>query len=106
MTQHRKDKNEKQIVDELRNKYNIFVFQSSSFGNGFPDIVIPYNGFNYFIEIKFDKSSKLTPAQKRFRNDFKDGQYAVAHTTQEVLKIIGYEQSYTNTTIPNNSVSS
>lgn len=99
MSQHRKDKNEKQIVDELRNKYNLGVFVSSDVGSGFPDIVVAYNHKNYFIEIKFDKSSKLTPAQVKFHKFWLNcnGQISVCLNTKQVLDVIGYAEQINQT---------
>lgn len=101
--QHRKDKNEKPIVDELRYVYKLAVFVSSHVGKGFCDIIIPYNNHNWFIEIKFDKNSKLTPAQRKFHKWWKQngGQIDVALTTQQILKIIGYKDARNSAKIDN-----
>ena len=63
---------------------------ASGFGNGFPDLVIPFRGFNWFIEIKTEKG-KLTPEQVKFKGGWGEGQYAVCRTTSEVLEKIGAE---------------
>lgn len=93
MSQHRKDKNEDEIVEQLVNKYHLGVWRSSHVGGGFVDIVVFYNNRNWFIEIKFDKTSKLTPAQKKFHEYVKKhgGQVDVCLTVEQVLRLIGYD---------------
>ena len=83
------DANQKQIVEELRG-LGIDVFVASDFGNGFPDLVIPYAGFNWFVEIK-TKTGTLTRDQRKFKEKWTQGQYSVCRSTAEVLEQIGAE---------------
>lgn len=92
MSQHRKDKNQNEICEQL-SKLGIGFWEANQVGFGFPDLVVYYNNRNYFIEIKFDKTSKLTPAQRKFHNHIKKhgGQVDVCLTVEQILKVIGYE---------------
>ena len=89
---HKPDKHANDIIAELRTKYNLYVFDASQVGFGFPDIVIPYNGFNWFIEIKTDKNYTLTKAQKVFHPKWhkNNGQLHIVFNAKQILDIIGY----------------
>jgi len=85
------DKNQDEIVKELR-RCGITVFVASDFGRGFPDLATPFRGRNWFIEIKTE-TGKLTKDQERFIEGWKDGQYSVCRTTEQVLEAIGAKQA-------------
>ena len=63
------DANQNEIVDALR-LAGASVAITSAVGDGFPDLVVGYEGENYLLEIKDGKKSpskqRLTPDQKIF----------------------------------------
>ena len=87
------DENQKAIVNSLR-QLGISVAVCSQAGDGFPDLVVSYKGFNYLIEIKDGNKppskQKLTSKQRKFHSEWK-GQIAVANSLDQVFKIIGLE---------------
>ena len=87
------DDNQKEIVNSLR-QLGISVAVCSQAGDGFPDLVVAYKGFNYMIEIKDGNkppsAQKLTSKQRKFHKQWK-GQIAVANSLDQVFEIIGLE---------------
>lgn len=87
----RTDANQTSIVETLRAYPCVTVAITSSCGNGFPDIVVGYDGWSFLFEIKdTGKRRKLTDAEILFRR-YWNGQYDVIESADEVLEIIGYD---------------
>jgi len=63
------DDNQSEIVSALRS-IGATVAITSAVGDGFPDLVVGFNGVNFLLEIKDGKKApsaqKLTPDQKIF----------------------------------------
>ena len=63
------DQNQKEIVDFLRwQGWSVKV--TSTIGQGFPDLVVGKDGYNYLVEIK-SKTGKLTPDQAKFFSEWR-----------------------------------
>lgn len=69
----RTDANQKAIVDALR-KIGCKVYVSSSFGQGFPDLIVGCGGRLCLLEVKDGSkppsARKLTPDQVKFHADW------------------------------------
>jgi Holliday junction resolvase len=77
----RVDTNHGEIVDALR-KCGWLVHDTSSQGNGFPDLVCSLNGKVFLAEVKFSRG-KLTHDQSEFK---KAGwPFAVLRSTEDVV---------------------
>jgi len=86
---HRSDKNQAEIVALLR-QVGILVAVTSQVGNGFPDIVVGFQGKVYLIELKSPgELDNLTPAEESFRETWDDGYIYYAESFADVIKIIG-----------------
>lgn len=66
----RVDGNQGEIVEALRGIDGLSVAITAGLGDGFPDIVVGYRGFNFMFEIKDPSKPKadqeLTEDQQRF----------------------------------------
>lgn len=80
------DKNQKSIVSHFR-KFGASVTHLHSVGAGCPDILVGYNGVNYFVEIKSEKG-KLNELQVKFFQEW-NGQICVIRTNKEVEELLG-----------------
>jgi Holliday junction resolvase len=79
---HRADKNQNQIVRELRELgYSVLIL--SQVGNGCPDILVSRNSKNILFEIK-TKTGKLRKSQKDFLEKWR-GEAYVARTTEDII---------------------
>ncbi len=86
--EYRKDNNHDEIVLALRES-GASVAETHEMSRGFPDLVVGYNGENYFIEIKNPRSGHgITDAQVKWHSNWR-GQVAVANSAEEALEIIG-----------------
>ncbi len=87
----RVDANQSEIVEKLRDA-GCSVFVTSDVGQGFGDILVGLRGQNYLLEIKDgDKppsQRKLTPAEKRFSEDWR-GQYGVVLDVADAFFEVG-----------------
>lgn len=83
---HRVDPNQPAIVAALR-RAGCSVAVTSQLGNGFPDLVVGRLGRNYLLELK-GPGGKLTAQEREFSAAW-DGQYDVARSTLEALRIVG-----------------
>lgn len=85
------DSNQNEIVEKLRMIPGVSVAVTSKLGDGFVDIVVGRNGFNWMVELKDgDKSAsrrKLTQDEEQFKDRWK-GQYSVCKSFDEVLELI------------------
>jgi hypothetical protein len=91
----RTDANQQQIIDALR-ECGCSVFDTSSLGNGFPDLAVARHGVNYLLEVKDGTKSpsrrKLTPDEERFRSNWRGTVFTVESIQDalETLGIVGY----------------
>lgn len=89
------DDNQKQIVGELRQLPGCTVTSTAGVGNGFPDIVVGYQGINYLFEIKDPakppSARKLTEHEHRFHEAW-TGQISVIQATEEAMEIMGIKR--------------
>lgn len=99
----RTDDNHKEVVAQFRKAMpEATVFDASGAGNGFPDLVIGWNGRNYLFEIKDPEKPQskrsLTDLQKDFHVSWQ-GQVHIAHSATEIcatLARINFTNSQTN----------
>jgi Holliday junction resolvase len=84
---HRADKNQKEIVDKLRDA-GVSVLILSQVGKGCPDLLLGYNRKNYLVEIKTEVG-KLKAEQKAFMNKWHGRPVVVARSINEIYAIIG-----------------
>ena len=95
------DQNQAAILKDLRRlnllnhtmyPANVISLQNcSALGENFPDLVIGHRGRNYLVEIKnLATGGTLSKGQEEFHDEW-SGQCGVAHTTTELLAIIGYD---------------
>ena len=88
MRRARKDTNQTQIVEELR-QLGFSVAITHRLGNGFPDIVVGRGNKNYLFEIKSD-GGNLTPYEDQFAANWR-GQWGIIYSTEDALKIMENE---------------
>ena len=85
------DANQNEIVRYLRTIPGCTVAITSMVGNGFPDIVVGYQGSNYLLEIKDSakppSKQLLTPAENKFHNTWR-GQVDIVKTFEECLEVM------------------
>lgn len=85
------DANQKDIVDALR-LAGASVVSTASMADGFPDLVVGYEGANYLIEVKDGgkppSKQKLTADQVEFFASWQ-GSAQVARNVEEALAVIG-----------------
>jgi hypothetical protein len=96
------DANQPQIVADLRG-VGCVVWSTAGVGNGFPDIVVGYQGRNYLFEIKDPakppSARALTPKEREFfllwnkwRSGARTGQVDIIETADDAMKIVGIER--------------
>jgi hypothetical protein len=82
------DGNQSEIVEALRGIPELSVAITSACGNGFPDIVVGYRGFNFMFEIKDPTKPKadqeLTDDQKKFHGAW-NGQIQKVFSLKEII---------------------
>lgn len=87
------DGNQAEIVELLREIPGCTVAVTSAVGNGFPDIVVGYRGFNFLFEIKDPTKPKsdqeLTDDQQRFHAAWKGQVHRVFGVAEIVEHITG-----------------
>ena len=83
----RVDSNHAEIRDYIR-ELGIWVKDTSSYGNGFSDLIVVHKQEPYFIEIKVDKKAKLTPQEREFKERV-GNRYRVIVTKEDVNKLFG-----------------
>jgi Holliday junction resolvase len=88
------DANQKQIVAALR-AAGCMVIPCHAVGQGFPDLVVGYQGDTYLIEVKDPSQPKhrheLTPAQKLFHATWPGKPIAKVFTVIEALEAVGIQ---------------
>jgi len=82
----RADENQKTIVEHLR-KHHMEVQHLHSVGKGCPDLLVGYKGVNVLLEVKRDKTKKLTPDQVIWHHNWR-GQVATVATSEEAYNVI------------------
>ena len=86
----RKDGNQSKIERALKRRHITYT-DTSTFGNGFPDLVVGYDSQNYLFEVKDPdqppSKRMLTPAEQTFHQSWR-GQVAVIETVEDVLRVI------------------
>lgn len=85
------DGNQPEIVADLRRIPGCSVAVTSAVGNGFPDLVIGYRGFNFLVELKDETQPahrhELTPEQAEFHADW-NGQVLKAFSFMDILNFM------------------
>lgn len=85
MRRARIDKNQNQIVGQLRDAgYSVLCLHTV--GNGCPDLAVGKNGITYLVEIKSD-AGKLTEKQRVFFGAWQ-GNAFIARTFDQVIEKI------------------
>lgn len=86
----RVDANQKEIVSFLR-RIGAEVFDTSSIGGGFPDLVVCFRGQNLLAEVKNPKTyhgkAGLSKNQKEFASRWLGGPVHVVKTSEDALKM-------------------
>lgn len=87
----RVDDNQRDIVTVMR-QLGASVAPTHTVGNGFPDIVVGYNGVTKLVEIK-DGSKKpsarrLTPEEEAFHNAWRGGRPEVIESIDDALAML------------------
>lgn len=86
----RVDKNQKEIVDQLR-QLGFTVEYTYMIGHGFPDFIIGFKDLhNILVELKSDKG-KLTDDEKDLHNRYK-GYIITAYSLEDIL--LGIQEYY------------
>lgn len=80
------DTNHKEIIKALR-EIGASVFDTSSLGRGFPDIVVGWQGVNYLVEIKTPKG-KPTEQQINFFVKWL-GQAVLVRSASDIFNLLG-----------------
>ena len=91
-THARVDENQKEIVRKIRKNYpEATVHCTHEVGDGFPDTVVGYRGFNFILEIKNPEQPpykrKLQGKEKDFHRDWK-GQVDVVEFFEDFVEIL------------------
>lgn len=84
----RVDNNQKEIVKALR-QMGCSVFSTAQLGNGFPDIIVGWKGYNFLFEIKKPGSTyrSLTHDEHMFFLSWL-GQVHIIRNTEEAVNTI------------------
>lgn len=80
------DNNQKDIISALR-QAGVSVFDTSSVGRGFPDLVLGWQGMNYLVEIKTIKG-KPTEHQINFFTNWL-GQAILIRDVKDIFNFLG-----------------
>lgn len=87
----RVDANQAKIVEALR-AIGCKVYVSSSFGQGFPDLVVGYRGRVFLLEVKDgDKppsAQRLTPDQVKFHAEWEGLPLFVVNSVEAALSAV------------------
>jgi hypothetical protein len=85
------DRNQPEIVKQLRKIPGVSVAHTHTVGDGFSDLVVGYKGKNYLCEVKDPakppSARKLTPDEEKFHSEWK-GQVSVVESVTDILKLI------------------
>ena len=86
------DKNQSEIVQALR-EVGASVYDASTVGQGFPDLVVGFNGVNYLIEVKRvvgNKTTKLNDKQQHWHDNW-NGNSSTVSTPEEAVQLLDAE---------------
>lgn len=86
----RRDKNHKEIVNQLK-KIGCSVIDTSQIGKGFFDIIVGYRKKTYLIEIKSDTAygrKGLSESQRIFAEEWKGGEILCINSIEDFIKLI------------------
>lgn len=83
----RVDRNQPEIVAQLRGVPGVTVFPTHCTGNGFPDIVVGYRGASFLYEIKMP-GEKLTEKEVKFHEGWM-GHVMIAYCVEDILIDLG-----------------
>ena len=83
----RVDVNHQEVVKMLRS-LGATVFDASRMGQGFPDLVVGYNGQTVLVEIKSGEAKKFTQAQLKFMADWKGSSVTRINDTDGAIRLI------------------
>jgi hypothetical protein len=88
------DENQQTVVKALR-ALGISVQVLSMVGNGFPDLLVGYQGRNYLVELKDGRKPpsgrKVTPKEKEWANAWQGGPVFVAVDVGGILGFLNWE---------------
>jgi hypothetical protein len=84
----RVDGNQAEIVELLRDIPGVKVAITSAVGNGFPDVIVGYRGFNFAFELKDPSKPKadqeLTECQQKWHSEW-TGQVQKVFSLKEII---------------------
>jgi len=87
---NRVDRNQGEIVETLR-ACGAYV-RVVTMGDGVPDLLVGYRGYTILMEVKDGKkppsARELTPAEKKFFDEWTGGMLAVVNSVEEALDIL------------------
>lgn len=87
----RADRNQPELVKQLRQIPGLTVAHTHMIGKGFPDLVVAFGGRNFLFEVKDPdqppSKRQLTPDEAEWHEGW-TGQVAVVETIEDVLKVI------------------
>lgn len=88
------DRNQPELVKQLRGIPGCKVAITSQLGGGFPDICVAWMGVNYLFEIKDGErppsQQKLTPAERKFHKMWEHaGQVDIVTCIEDCWAIMG-----------------
>lgn len=90
------DANQKDIVAALR-KCGAKVYVASSFGKGFPDLVVGYQGRFVLLEVKDGSkppsAQKLTKDQEKFHTEWTGLPLFVVNSIHEAFRVVGIKDA-------------
>lgn len=82
----KKDVNQTEIVNQLRDIPGVSVAITHRLGGGFPDIVIGYKNHNLLVELK-SEGGKLNEAEEKFSDSWR-GAYRIAFDVDPIIQWI------------------
>ena len=87
---NRVDANQDQIVETLR-ACGAYV-RVITMGDGVPDLLVGYRGYTLLLEVKDGKkppsARELTPAEKKFFDEWTGGICAIVESVEDALKLL------------------
>jgi Holliday junction resolvase len=83
----RVDLNHQEVVKTLRS-LGASVFDASRMGQGFPDIVVGYNGQTVLVEIKSGEQKRFTNAQLKFMAEWKGSAVTRINDVEGAIRLI------------------
>ena len=85
------DANQPDVVSALR-KIGAKVYVASSFGKGFPDLIVGFRGAFYLLEVKDGSkppsARKLTPEQQEFHAEWAGYPVHVVESAEQAIAVV------------------